>query len=85
MPGSGGAVGAWAFFTGAAGSGGTRSAWPGTSLVDVSARLPSTRIWPVRQSFCTAPWVIQGKWRRNQRSRRMSASSAVTNSWMGRE
>ncbi len=46
---------------GSAGSGGTRTAWPGASRVAASARLPSTRIWPVRQSFWMAPWVTAGE------------------------
>ncbi|WP_246200967.1 hypothetical protein [Azospirillum brasilense] len=33
-------------------SGGMRMDWPAASRVEVSARLPSTRIWPVRSSFC---------------------------------
>ena len=47
-----------------------------------AARSPSTRTWPVRSSFSSRPWVSSGKWRRNQRSRRSSASSAVTSLWI---
>ena len=43
-----------------------------------SARWPSTRTCPVRHSFWIAPCVRPGKCRRNQRSSRMSASSAET-------
>src|SRR6266516_7341379 len=55
-----------------------RTDWPAASRVAASARRPSTRIWPVRHNFWIAPWLWPGKCRRNQRSRRISASSVDT-------
>src|SRR6478735_423705 len=71
-------AGGGGFCVGAAGSGGMRTDWPAASRVAASARWPSTRTWPVRQSFWIAPWVRPGKCRRNQRSSRISASSSET-------
>ena len=52
--------------------------WPGSRRALVSALAPSTRIWPVRHNFWMRLCWVPGKWRRTQRSRRMSASSSVT-------
>ncbi len=60
------------------GSGGTRTTMPGATRSLALARALSTRIWPVRHIFSTAPWVICGKRRFIQRSSRCSPSSAET-------
>ena len=45
---------------GATGMGGTRTACPAANRADASTRWPSTRICPVRHSFCNAPCVSAG-------------------------
>ncbi len=40
--------------------GGRRTVWPGSTLSLPSTRLPSTLTWPVRSSFCSAPWLSAG-------------------------
>ena len=64
--------------------GGRRMVWPGSTRSLPSARLPSIRTWPVRKSFCRAPWLSSGKWRWNQRSSRRPASSSATAARSGR-
>ena len=41
---------------GTSGSGGTRTLWPVASRVLALARPPSTRTWPVRNSFSSRLW-----------------------------
>src|SRR5260370_605507 len=61
-----------------ASSGGTRTVWPAASRTAAFARPPSTRVWPVRSSFSTRPWLRAGENPLNPPSSRVSASSAAT-------
>ena len=58
--------------------GGTRNTCPAASRSSGAARLPSTRICPVRAQRETMAKPTSGKWRLNQRSRRTPSSSCST-------
>jgi hypothetical protein len=63
----------------AAGSaGGTRIDWPASTRSPGAARLPSMRSCPVRAQRDTILKLASGRWRLNQRSRRMPSSSGAT-------
>jgi len=65
-------------------AGGTRSFCPVARRSAGSARLPSTRICPVRAQRETVANPPCGKWRLNQRSSGMPSSSGCTVNWRTR-